>query len=487
MTAVRVTRRGYSVHMAQEPVHDVVEGQGFAVANVDALGDRYGFRKIRRELGVQAMGMNAIAIPPGYETGRHYHEEQEETYFIHRGTVEMTFGDGTSHVLGPGGIARVDAPTVRKLLDRIQQQTGWEVRVLSGAEEAYYGYLAVVNSTTLADGFSIDMGGGSIQLCRIEERRLQDAESLPLGAVRVSEAFLTDEESAGKQMKKLAKHVAEQVERLGWWGGTPRLAGIGGSIRNLAAAAQKLGGYPDGGVQGFMLTARHARRARRRAGGPPGVEARQAAGIKPDRGDVILGAALVLASVMDSGGFEAIEVTEAGLREGIFFERFLDGVHPALIDDVRDMSVDNLARRYGHSGTHARHVEHLSLELYDGLAESELLEPSPADRELLARACALHDIGVAIHYDDHHKHSRYLILNSGLPGFDQRELELISLIAHTTARATRTHRPSAPLPSTAIRSGWRSSPASSGSPSSSSAGATSRCATCPCRARTARW
>ena len=96
-------------------MHDVVEGNGFAVANVDALGDRYGFRKIRRELGVQAMGMNAIAIPPGYETGRHYHEEQEETYFIHRGTVEITFGDSASHVLGPGGIARVDAATVRKL------------------------------------------------------------------------------------------------------------------------------------------------------------------------------------------------------------------------------------------------------------------------------------------------------------------------------------------------------------------------------------
>jgi mannose-6-phosphate isomerase-like protein (cupin superfamily) len=101
--------------MASEPVNEVVEGDGFAVANVDALGDRYGFRKIRRELGVQAMGMNAIAIPPGYETGRHYHEEQEETYFIHRGTVEITFGESPSHVLGPGGIARVDASTVRKL------------------------------------------------------------------------------------------------------------------------------------------------------------------------------------------------------------------------------------------------------------------------------------------------------------------------------------------------------------------------------------
>src|SRR5688500_14496077 len=101
--------------MAQEPVHDVVEGQGFAVASVDALGDRYGFRKIRRELGVQAMGMNAIPIPPGYETGRHYHEEQEETYFIHRGHVEIPFNDDSSHGLGPGGIARVDAATVRKL------------------------------------------------------------------------------------------------------------------------------------------------------------------------------------------------------------------------------------------------------------------------------------------------------------------------------------------------------------------------------------
>jgi mannose-6-phosphate isomerase-like protein (cupin superfamily) len=101
--------------MASKPVHDVVEGTGFAVANVDALGERYGFRKIRRELGVEAMGMNAIAIPPGYETGRHYHDEQEETYFIHRGTVEITFGDDQSHVLGPGGIARVDAATVRKL------------------------------------------------------------------------------------------------------------------------------------------------------------------------------------------------------------------------------------------------------------------------------------------------------------------------------------------------------------------------------------
>jgi quercetin dioxygenase-like cupin family protein len=100
--------------MADE-AHDVVEGDGYAVANVDALAEGPGFRKVRRELGVTAFGVNAIELPPGFETGRHFHDEQEEVYFVHRGTVEMTFGDGEVHVLGPGGIARVDAATVRKV------------------------------------------------------------------------------------------------------------------------------------------------------------------------------------------------------------------------------------------------------------------------------------------------------------------------------------------------------------------------------------
>ena len=101
--------------MDSKPVSEVIVGDGYAVANVDAIGDPYGFRKIRRELGVTAFGMNAIAMPPGYETGRHYHDQQEETYFVHRGTIEMEFGDGSKHVLSEGGLARVDAATVRKL------------------------------------------------------------------------------------------------------------------------------------------------------------------------------------------------------------------------------------------------------------------------------------------------------------------------------------------------------------------------------------
>ena len=96
-------------------VQEVEEGEGYALANVESLGDGPGFRKVRRELGVTAFGVNAIEIPPGYETGSHFHDEQEELYFVHRGRVQMTFGDGEVRELGPGGLARVDAATVRKV------------------------------------------------------------------------------------------------------------------------------------------------------------------------------------------------------------------------------------------------------------------------------------------------------------------------------------------------------------------------------------
>jgi len=91
----------------------VRQGEGYAVGNLDDLGDGPGFRKIRKGLGVTAFGVNAIVIPPGIESGFHYHDTQEELYFVHRGTIEMEFGDGTVHTLREGGLARVDASTVR--------------------------------------------------------------------------------------------------------------------------------------------------------------------------------------------------------------------------------------------------------------------------------------------------------------------------------------------------------------------------------------
>src|SRR5579862_5020655 len=109
---------------------------GYAISSLDQIGDGYGFRKIRHAVGVTAFGINALVLPPGYESGIHYHDEQEETYFVHQGEIEFRFGDGTTHRLGPGGIVRVDPATHRGMSN---VGTGDAIVVIAGGKDGYVG------------------------------------------------------------------------------------------------------------------------------------------------------------------------------------------------------------------------------------------------------------------------------------------------------------------------------------------------------------
>jgi quercetin dioxygenase-like cupin family protein len=115
----------------------VAKGEGYAVANLDDLGEGPGFRKIRKELGVTAFGVNAIVLPPSYSTGSHFHDEQEELYFLHSGEVEIEFGDGSTQRLQPGGLAWVDAPTPRKIRNLSDSEDA--VYVVVGGKDGYVG------------------------------------------------------------------------------------------------------------------------------------------------------------------------------------------------------------------------------------------------------------------------------------------------------------------------------------------------------------
>ena len=359
-----------------------------------------------------------------------------------------------AHFCAASGIAREqvdavatsairDATNAGEFLKRAEAASSLAVRVLSKEEEARYGYLAAVNSTTLEDGVMLDLGGGSMQLVHVQARLARELDSWPLGAVRMTERFLADDKPAKpKQMRELRAFVAGALERAPWVARSgSRIVGIGGTVRNLAAAAQREAGIPEFGVQGFVLTRAALDALIDELAALPPAERARVPGIKPSRADLILAGALVVQAVLDEGGFEALDVTEAGLREGVFFERHLarDGA-PPLFDDVRRASVVNLAAQYGmapDANPHTAHVAHLALELFDELAGAGLHGGDPGERELLWAAALLHDIGMTIDYDDHHKHSRYLVFNAGLPGFAQREVALIG-------QAVRYHRKGMP-------------------------------------------
>lgn len=336
-----------------------------------------------------------------------------------------------------------DAENSNALLDRARAETGLPIRVLSREQEARYGYLAAVNSTTLADGCVLDLGGGSLQLVQVSGREDVQAGSWALGAVRMSERFLLDPDPARpaepQHLDALRRHVASKLCKLDWLSDAGRrLVGIGGTARNLAAAAQRAAGLPSNGVQGFLLTREALSELIDRLSRMPAAERSKVPGIKPARADLILAGAIVIDGVLEAGGFPGIEVTEAGLREGVFFERLIGGERP-LFEDVRREGVLNLARRYGMDNPHSRHVATLALGMFDALAQLGVHCGDGQERELLWAACMLHDIGMSVDYDDHHKHSRYLILNAGLPGFSPPEVAIV-------AQAARYHRKGMPDP-----------------------------------------
>ncbi len=344
-----------------------------------------------------------------------------------------------------------DAENAADFLARAGERLGLPIRVLSREEEARYGYLAAVNSTTLERGCVLDLGGGSLQLVDVAERLERQSGSWRVGTVRMSERFLPPNGPAKrKQLEELRAHVAAELEDASWLPGAGqatdagRLVGIGGTVRNLAAAAQRAAGLPSNGVQGMVIERGALDELVQRLAALPADERASVPGIKPARADLILAGAVVVQGVLEAGGFEALEATEAGLREGIFFERLLAGRSRAveespLFDDVRRTSVLNLAAQYHVDVEHTRHVASLALGMFDELARLGLHQGDPRERELLWAASMLHDIGMSIDYDDHHKHSRYLILNGGLPGFTPVEMAIV-------AQAARYHRKGMPVP-----------------------------------------
>ena len=157
----------------------------------------------------------------------------------------------------------------------------------------------------------------------------------------------------------------------------------------------------------------------------------------------------------------------------------LAGTEP-LFEDVRAAAVRNLAIQYESDLAHVEHVATLALQMHDSLVAGGLFDPSRGERELLWAASMLHDVGMTISYDDHHKHSRYLIVSAELPGFDPRERALIAQISRYHRKGVPKLGVIEPLAAAATRRCSTAARSSCASPSTWSAAATSRSARPAC-------
>ena len=213
-----------------------------------------------------------------------------------------------------------DAANGADLLAVAQERTGLSIGVLSAEEEARLGYVAAVNSTTLADGVVLDLGGGSLQLTAVAGRQAQQSASWPLGAVRVTEQYLpSSRPPSRKQLKQARAAIREQLARRRLARRQRRPARRHGR-RRPQPRRRRAGRRPRRRHPGLRARARPAGRARGRPRQAPRVAARAAGHQDRARRHRARRCARARARSLELGGFDGIEVTRAGLREGVFFQ-----------------------------------------------------------------------------------------------------------------------------------------------------------------------
>ena len=385
-----------------------------------------------------------------YEPGRSYHQLDElrqvvrlaegmadssvmRAAAIERGLEALsTFcayceAAGVTEVRATATSAVRAAENGESFIELIEERVGLVPKIITGEEEAYFELVSVANSLPYQDAYILDIGGGSGELSFMKNRRFEWGKSWDFGALRMSEQFMTSDPPKKKQVKALVKHVDELLgdDLEDDFAKDVPLVGLGGTIRNLAKIHKKMVDYPLDLLNNYFLPEEGLEKVVETLLEQTIEEKRDLSGLKTDRADIITAGGIVTLELLKRSGASGIVIGSQGLREGVFYGYLLDEEEPFL-EDVRDFSVRNLMRRYYDNEAHNEHVRTLALSLFDQL--ETLHGYGEGERELLGAAALLHDIGMAITYNDHHKHGFYLLLESELPGFSHREQAIIALL-----------------------------------------------------------
>jgi exopolyphosphatase/guanosine-5'-triphosphate,3'-diphosphate pyrophosphatase len=359
-------------------------------------------------------------------------------------TLASQLGVNRAEVVATSAVR--DAENSDEFLRRLRAETGLKVKILHGEDEARLSFRSALAHFDLGAGRAVvmDIGGGSLELALSEDGLVERLISLPFGAIHMSERYLRDgDETKKKSMRKLRKHVRQELKRrlaARHWN-VPRIYCSGGTFTSLASmylarigmeAAKTVHGtvIPRGDLEHIVDTLHNM-----------SVTERQTVpGLSVARSDIIVGGLAVAAEVAARVEAKELVVSAYGIREGILLESARVAPSPADPGEARERSVLQLAERTHYEAPHSKHVQKLSLQLFDSIGER--LGCNSDDRRLLSDAALLHDIGYHISYDKHNKHSYHLIEHAELLGMTPVEQIIVANVAryHRGAEPKKKHR-----------------------------------------------
>jgi len=331
-----------------------------------------------------------------------------------------------------------EAPNGRRFITAAQKAAGIRIRVISGEEEADYIYRAVRSAMDFHGGTSlvIDIGGGSVELIVGTNEEVYLTASEPLGALRMAQRFdLTGPatpamiEDCRSYVRKRLKKTLARINALGF----DFAVGTSGTIVTLATLASS---GADDVSSGLRWLSRKRLRELIDALTPLSVAERaRRFPVDERRAETILAGAVVLDEIMRKLELEQLRACDAALREGIV-EYLLesDGGEKKKGGSVRRTSVLSLVERSDVERAHATHVARLALRIFD--QTQDLHRFRTGERELLEYAALLHEVGMHVSYQDHEKHSYYLISHAGLKGFTTDQVAVVANVARYYRKAT---------------------------------------------------
>jgi exopolyphosphatase/guanosine-5'-triphosphate,3'-diphosphate pyrophosphatase len=363
-------------------------------------------------------------------------QAMERCVMVCKRFAEMGRAFGAQEFVAVTTSATREARNQSFFLEKLKVETGLEVRVISGREEARLIHLGVGSALDLSGrpGLFIDIGGGSTELAIGNGKEHLYLDSLKLGAIRLTSLFvpLDDEgpvypERYALMKKSVKSEIVRTVQRVRKYK-VGAVVGSSGTILNLWEMATR---SSNGGQKDSRLSLGRLKRTIAMLCSLPLKERRQVPGINPERADIIIGGAAILETLMEEMGLEEIQVSERGLLDGMLEDYLsqIEGFPQYQRMSVREGSVLQLGRSCGVDEVHSTTIRRLALELFDTAKEEGLHELSDRDRELLQYAAYLHDVGDFISFNNHHAHSYYIIRNAELLGFDQKEIVLMANLA----------------------------------------------------------
>jgi exopolyphosphatase/guanosine-5'-triphosphate,3'-diphosphate pyrophosphatase len=352
--------------------------------------------------------------------------------------VELARTYNASEIIAIGTSAIREAHNKDAFLQRVFSETGLNVHIISGLEEARLVYCGVSSGVDLGEenALFIDLGGGSTEIAIGNQNDILYLESLKLGAIRLTSQFM-GENWTGRIRYKLYKQmtdeansrisrVSAQVKALG----AKRAFGCSGTTTNLAEVGNRLFKKTDNKA-GSVLTRKNLKKTAQILCALTLDERKKIPGINPERADILVAGAAIMEAMMEEFGLEEIQVSHKELRDGLLVDYLstFESFREFQKTPIRARSVLGLSRSCNFDEKHSETVAALATQLFDSAKSVGLHSLGDEERELLRYAATMHDIGDFLSFNDHHLHAHYVISNAGLLGFDQKEIAIMANVA----------------------------------------------------------